>query len=156
MMAGPVWSGPRASPPLRYVFRPVASRPDVSRPVVRYGLAAIAGTLATYPLASIGAVVLPPDPFTQVLAAVPLLLLGVGFGAWYARSERSVRRLGRFVVALYVVQWALLLVAVGLVAGLGVPLVGPAVAPAVVVFVLGGYAAAYWLVFRRGWERLRG
>lgn len=125
------------------------------RPVVRYGLAAVAGSLAAYPLASVGAVVLPPDPVTQALVAVPLLLVGVAFGAWYVRSGRSVHRLGRFVVVLYAVQWALLLAGAGLVVGLGVPLVGPATAPAAVVGVLGGYAAAYWLVYRGGWERLR-
>ena len=128
----------------------------MSRPVVRYGLAVVAGTLAVYPLASVGAVVLPPDPVTQALVAVPLLLVGVAFGAWYARSGRPVRLLGRFVIALYVVQWALLLAGVGLVVGLGVPLVGPAAVPAIAVGVLGGYLAAYWLVFRGGYRRLRG
>ena len=128
----------------------------MSRPVVRYGLAVLAGTLAVYPLASVGAVVLPPDPVTQAFVAVPLLLVGVAFGAWYARSGRSVRRLGRFVVALYVVQWALLLAVVAAVVGLGVPLVGPATALAIGGGVLLGYVAAYWLVYRGGYRRLRG
>ena len=109
-----------------------------------------------YPLASVGAVALPPDPVTQVLAAVPLLLVGVGVGAWYARSGRPIRRLGRFVLALYVVQWALLLLGVGFVAVAGLPFAGAATLPVLVALVLAGYAAAYWLVFRGGYAHLRG
>lgn len=132
-----------------------------SLPVRRSLLAFFAWWFALYPaFAVVGATLLPPDPFTQILVVVPAHLVAVAAAtALFVRRGGSRRRLFRYALAVYAlvlvvgVPTSLVFGAVGAVGGdlLATTLrpLGALAAAAV------PYVAGYYLVYEGWYGRLR-
>lgn len=103
------------------------------------------------------AIVVPPDPFAQMFGLVVLFPLLLVAATGYVRLCGSVRQLGGFLLAVFLLLlplWIPYAAYVVLLRLLDVPYglldtVGQA------VILVADYAGAYYLVYRGGYERLR-
>ena len=101
-----------------------------------------------------GATLLPPDPYSTLPVFVAVAVLAAPLARWYLRAGHSLGDLGSFYFAVVAVEVTLGFALYTLTRVTDLPSVGHYSYGALVV-VLTTYLAAYWLVYRDGWARLR-
>ena len=135
--------------------RGAVPHPSIARYLGGVVLALLGFVTLLFPVLGI---VMPPDPFTQLFGLAVLLPLALLAAIGYIRRGGSVRRLGWFLLAVYLLLiplWISFAVFVVLLRQFGVPY-GPIDVVGQVVLLIADYAAAYYLVYRGGYERLKG
>ena len=125
------------------------------RAALRVGLAIVVWWAVVYPaLAIFGAFVLPPDPFTQLFVVVPGLVLAVIAALVFVYRSGSLRQLGRFAVAVFVVFLVIgvpINVFFQLVGGVGLLL---SVLTALMLVGI-SYGGGYYLIYENGYKRAK-
>lgn len=120
----------------------------------RLVLALLGFTVLLFPVFGL---VMPPDPFTQLFGLIVLLPVALFAAVGFLRRGGSVRRLGRYLLAVYLLLiplWIPFAAFVVLLRQVGVPY-GPVDVVGQLVLLLVDYVGAYYLVYRGGYERLK-
>lgn len=125
------------------------------RTALRVVLATVAWWLALYPaLAMVGVFVLPPDAFTQLLIFATGSVIAVLAAVVFVHRSGSLRQLVRFAIAVFLVDFALMIPISALShanVGFGYPL---AVLTALTLIVV-SYGMGYYLIYENGYERAK-
>ena len=104
---------------------------------------------------ALSAAFLPPDPSSTLPVFAAVAVLAAPLSWWYLRTGRSLGDLGTFYFAVAACETTLAFALYATIRLADFPSIGR-YSPAGLSVVAVVYAAAYWLVYRDGWARLRG